>query len=327
MDTIAITGVSGYFGRVLMPLLEADPAVKRIVGIDLVAPGEAQSWSKLDFRSMDIRDPRLEESIKGCDVLVHLAFQVMRLPYTRDIDDVNIRGTRAVYQAAARQGIRKLVLTSSVVAYGLHADNPIPLTEESPLRPNPGLYYGRAKAANEGFLDEFTRQHPEMVITRLRPCTVIGPQADPALMTSFYSPTAVLVKGYNPLYQLLHEDDLARALHVVIRTDAPGIFNVTSDDPCTLEELTHKRGGKVLILPLPMVRVILGILWRTGKSAFAPEWVDLSRYPIVASNARLKSLGWQPQYTTAQAYYSLLASRGIRFPGMDELMAEINSKN
>lgn len=306
--TVVITGVSGYMGRMLLPYLEQDPDVDRVIGIDRRPPESKAVGSKLTFHQLDIRKPEMEEVLAGADVLVHLAFVLMRLPGDdeAEIDDINIEGTRAVCHAAARQGVRKLIFTSSVVAYGLHADNPALLTEESPLRPNPGLYYSRAKAAVEQFLDAFEDEHPEMIVTRLRPCTVVGPQADPVQMASLVSPTAVLVRGADPLYQLLHEDDLARALHLVIQQDALGSYNVTSDAPRTLRELVKSRGGRVISLPYFVVRGAMWLLWHLRLSVFAPEWADLSRYPLVAGNEKLKGLGWVPQYTTAEAFTSLL---------------------
>jgi len=213
---------------------------------------------------------------------------------------------RAVCEAAARQQIRKLIITSSVVAYGLHADNPPILTEESPLRPNPGLYYSIEKASNELFLDDFSDLHPKMVITRLRPCTVAGPQADPSMMASLSSEPTILVKGYNPPIQILHENDLAQALHHTIRVDLPGVYNVTSDDACTLTELVKLRGGRSVTVPMFMAKLLMAGAWRLGKSVFAAEWIDLSRFTIVASNARLKETGWKPSYTTKQTFLELV---------------------
>ena len=311
-QTIAITGISGYFGQVLLPYLEQDAEVGRVIGIDRRFLENDAAGSKLIFHQLDLGDARVEEVLTGADVLVHLAFVLMRLPgdSEREIDKINIEGTRAVCQAAARQGVRKLIFSSSVVAYGLHADNPIPLTEESPLRPNPDLYYGRAKAAVEGYLDAFESEHPEMIVTRLRPCTVVGPRADPAQMASLVSPTTVLVRGADPPYQLLHEDDLARALHLVIQQDAPGIYNVAGDEPRTLRELVQSRGGRAISLPYFAVRGLMWLMWRLRLSVFAPEWADLSRYPLVVSNERMKRLGWVPRHNTAETFAALLAAAG-----------------
>ncbi len=310
--TIVVTGISGYVGRVLWPYLAQDAGIERVIGIDN-RPFEGQvDGSKLTLRRFDIRDPQIEDALTGADVLVHLAFVLMRSPGAdeREIDAINVEGARNVFQTAVRQGIRKLIFTSSVVAYGLHPDNPIPLTEDAPLRPNAGLYYSRAKAAVEHYLGELEAGHPETIVTRLRPCTVAGPQADPAQMASLVSSTIPTIWGADPHYQLLHEDDLARALHLVIRKNAPGIYNVTGDEPRTLSQLVRSRGGRTISLPYALVRGLMWLTWRTGASVFAPEWADLSRYSLVASNDRLKGLGWMPKYNTADTFAALLAAVG-----------------
>jgi UDP-glucose 4-epimerase len=310
---IAITGVSGYFGRLLLPLLEDDPEVELVIGIDRQSPPDANKWNKLRFHQLDIRDPSLSDVIVEADVLAHLAFLLWRLPGTDNIDDVNIRGSQMVFQTAAEVGVRKLLFTSSVVAYGLHSDNPVPLTEEAPLRPNPGLYYSRAKGAVEAFLDHTGRSNPELLITRLRPCTVVGPTADKIQMELLVSKTAILVKGYEPPGQLLHEDDLASALHLAIKKDLPGVYNVASDNPSTRRELIqYREDGRVVALPYPLLKILFGILWRTGATVFAPEWVDLFRYTFVLSNEKLKAEGWSPKYTTPEAFQALIAAFGER---------------
>jgi nucleoside-diphosphate-sugar epimerase len=309
--TLAITGVSGYFGKVLMPLLEQDHEIEKIIGIDIQPPPEGNAWKKLEFHQMDIRNPDLEQVIQGADALVHLAFILMRRPKDNNIDDVNIRGTQEVIKTVGRLGILKLIITSSVVAYGLHADNPIPLTEESPLRPNTNLYYSHAKAMNEKFLDQFCQEHQEMIVTRLRPPTIVGPSAEKELMAQVVADTIPVIQGFDPLIQLLHEDDLAKALYMVICEDIPGIYNVTSEEPRSARQLAQSRNARVLPLPGFVIWGMSAIFWRLGLSAFSPEFIDLlSRYPIIASNDKFKACGWEPKYTTPEAYLSVLAAFG-----------------
>jgi len=306
--SLIITGVSGYFGQVLLPLLEQDETIEQIKGVDCRPLRAGFVARKLQFRLGDLSALDLEDLLSEADVLLHMAFTLMRRPGVspQDIVEKEVRNAQRLFEAAARQGVRKIIFTSSVVAYGLHPDNPVPLTEESPLRPNPGLYYGLAKAAIERYLDRFEQERPEIVVTRLRPCTVVGPHADPAQMASLVNPLAVLVRGMNPLYQLLYEEDLARALHLVIQQDLPGIYNVASDGACTLRELVALRRGRVLSLPYSLVKGLMWALWRTGRSPFAPEWTDLVRYPLVVSNDKLKQAGWTPRYTTPEALQALL---------------------
>ncbi len=306
---VVLTGISGYLGRVFLPLLEQDDTIEQIIGIDR-RPLSVCHSGKVQFYLKDVQDPSLEDLLQGADALIHLAFVLMRLPGVRpeEIEEQNVRDARVAFETAARQGVRKIIFTSSVVAYGLHPDNPVPLTEESPLCPNEGLYYGRAKAAIERYLDEFEREHSAIVVTRLRPCTVVGPRADPAQMASLVSPTAILVRGANPLYQLIYEDDVAQALYLAVRKNLPGAYNVAGDAPLTLRELAKLRNGRIIALPYFLVRALMGALWRMGRSPFAPEWTDLLRYPLIVSNEKLKQAGWVPRYTTAEALQALLAA-------------------
>jgi nucleoside-diphosphate-sugar epimerase len=69
-----------------------------------------------------------------------------------------------------------LVYTSSVAAYGYHANNPAPLTEGVATRGSPQHYYSEQKAALERALAEITRKSPLEVFV-LRPCIVAGPNA------------------------------------------------------------------------------------------------------------------------------------------------------
>ena len=308
--TIAVTGVSGLVGQVLLPYLERDPEVNRVVGLDLrPLPDETlnQSITKLSFHQMDVRDPRAEGLLNGVDTLVHLAFVLFRARRQKEeeLDSINIQGTQGICQAAARQGVRKLVILSSVMAYGMHPDNPIPLIEDVPLRPNSGNFYSRAKALNEGYLDRFATTHPEMIITRLRGCTVVGPHAPPKQMAPLFSEPLLLVRGADLPYQLLHEEDAVRAIHWVIQRDAPGVYNVAGDEPQTLRQLAQAHGVKTLALPFFLVRAFLGLMWWLGLSPLGPEFADLARYSLVVDTSKLRALGWQPQYTTQKAFAAL----------------------
>ena len=54
-----------------------------------------------------------------------------------------MNGSVNVFHAAAEGGVRKIVYTSSAVTYGAHPNNPVPLTEDSPLRANLDFSYAR----------------------------------------------------------------------------------------------------------------------------------------------------------------------------------------
>jgi nucleoside-diphosphate-sugar epimerase len=316
---IAVTGIAGYIGQVLLPHLLEDDSVQKVVGIDCEPSPSGTDHPKLEMHLLDVRAQEIDDLLAGVDVLLHMAFRLWRYPTSDDVDQVNIHGSEHVLRTAAKLGVPKIIFTSSVVGYGLHADNPNPLTEESPLRPNSNLYYSRAKAAVEGVIGKLQSEFSDIVFTVLRPCTVVGPSADPAQMELITSKTTLLVGGFEPPGQLVHEQDVARAIMLAVQKELPGIYNVAGDEPMTRVELLQGReGARVIRLPFWLIRTLFSLLWRTGMSMFAPEWVDLLRYPFVVSNEKLKRAGWKPQYTTLEAYRDLLRSVGEAEVSVDE---------
>jgi nucleoside-diphosphate-sugar epimerase len=304
--SIAITGISGYFGQVLLPLLEGDPDIERVIGIDRKPfPNEVPS-TKLEFHQLDVRDPGLEKALKDAEVLIHMAFKLWRTPGDDDVDAVNILGSQNVFSIAERLGIRKLIFTSSAVGYGFHPDNPNPLKEEAPLRPNPENYYGKAKAICEENLIEISGRNPEMVITRLRLAAVAGPNAPRKQFEPYTGNTVISILGYDPPAQLLHEEDMASALHLTLKKDLPGVYNAAGDGPRSLREQVEGRGGRVIALPKALLTPLVWLMWRTGKSVAGPEWLTMSCYPFVMSNEKLKMAGWSPKYSTPETYQALV---------------------
>jgi nucleoside-diphosphate-sugar epimerase len=175
--TVAVTGPTGTFGFGLMPLLQADGRIERIVGIARRPFDPAEhGWTKMEYRRGDVRDPdALEDAFAGADVVVHLAFLITGQASRETIRAINVEGTLNTFRAAAAAGARRFVYASSVAAYGFHEDNPEGMTEEWPARPAEHLFYAQEKAEIEGLLHEEAAAHPDLELYLLRPPIVLGP--------------------------------------------------------------------------------------------------------------------------------------------------------
>lgn len=309
MTKIAITGCSSRFARVLLPLLQQDSRIEQIIGIDLVPPPD--SYEKVQFHACDIRSPELKALFAGCEVMVHLAFVVTR-PYATPLQEaasINLEGTWNACRAAAEAGVRKLVVSSSIAAYGILPDNPVPLLEEHPLR---GLYmdfyYSQHKHANEIWLDGLQLAFPQLIISRARPCIVIGPHqiaASSLLATGTYFTSEPSYRGKT---QLVHEHDLARAFHAMIQHDLAGAYNVVGDGAEAMPEMAAAAGLQVVTLPHEMLVEQATKMWQEGLSPAGPEWIG-GESSIICSNAKLRATGhWQPRYTTSEAFAATVAA-------------------
>ena len=147
--TVAVTGPTGEIGRPFLAALERVPEVERVVGMarrpfDIAAHG----WEKVEYRRGDVLDRgSVEALVEEADVVVHLAFVIVA---GRDESrEINLRGSRNVFEAAAAAGAKRLVYTSSVAAYGFHAGNPDVVTEAVEPRGSDEFYYSRQKARTD----------------------------------------------------------------------------------------------------------------------------------------------------------------------------------
>jgi nucleoside-diphosphate-sugar epimerase len=286
--TVAVTGPTGTFGFGLMPLLQADNRVARVVAMarrpfDPAAYG----WTKVEYRRGDVRDPGvLRAATVGADVVVHLAFLVTGAASPHVIRSVNVEGTLNAFRAAAVAGARRFVYPSSVAAYGFHADNPAGMTEDWPVRPAARLFYAQQKA-------EIEAQLPRLLAPLGRRLARLAGQLP--------VPVPVLVPTL-PL-QVVHEEDIGQALlRCVVAAGPPGAYNIAADGVITASDIARELGMLPLPLPVRSVQFLAGAL---AAAPFLPQmaqWAEMGRHPAIMDTTRARQeLGWAPRFTAVEA--------------------------
>src|SRR6185312_2630590 len=321
--TVAVTGPTGTFGFGLIPLLEADERVERIVGIAR-RPFDPSShgWSKMEYRRGDVRDPdALREAFAGADVVVHLAFMITGTASRQTIRAINVEGTIGAFAAAAAARAKRFVYASSVAAYGFHPDNPIGMTEDWPTRPADRLFYAQEKAELERLLRDQANEHPDVGLYLLRPPIVLGPHAVGAkdvlpgpvaaaagrmLELAKRLPVPVPVPAPDLPMQFIHEDDVGQALLAcVVGAGAPGAYNIAADGVITVADVVRELG----LTPVPLPAELASGAARAAASIpplpFLPpvaEWVEAATHPAIMDTTKAKrELGWQPKYSALEA--------------------------
>ena len=317
--TVAVTGPTGTFGFGLMPLLQADDRVARVIGIARrpFDPGE-HGWTKMQYRRGDVRDAdALRDAFAGADVVVHLAFLIVG-GNRETARAINVDGTLNAFRAAAQAGARRFVYASSVAAYGFHADNPVGMTEDWPTRPADRLFYAQEKAELEELLRAEAAQHPSLALYLLRPPVVLGPHTvgGKDLLPGPLAPLSKHLQGGLrrlpvpvpavvpdlPL-QFVHEDDVGSALlQCVVAAGPPGAYNIAGDGVLSAVDVARELGFVPLRAPAAPVHAAARAL---AKLPFLPtfaEWVEAGSHPAVMDTTRAKEeLGWTPRYTGLEA--------------------------
>jgi nucleoside-diphosphate-sugar epimerase len=329
--TVAVTGPTGTFGFGLMPLLQVNQKIDKIVGIARRPFDPAEhGWTKMEYRQGDVRNRRsLDEAFQGADVVVHLAFMITGTGASRDqIREINIKGTVNVCRAAAEAGAKRFVYASSVAAYGFHDDNPIGMTEDWPVRPAEHLFYAQEKAEIEHMLQEELAAHPEMELYLLRPPIVLGPNAVggkeilPGPLTGIagkvlgaiaHSPIPLPVLAPQLPVQFIHEEDVGQAFLLCITGEGPpGAYNIAGDGILTGADVARELGLAPLPIPGGLVQQAAKAIAAVPALPFAPpaaEWVEAVTHPAIMDSSKAKEqLGWIPRYTGLEALRDTLTS-------------------
>jgi len=327
--TVAVTGPTGTFGSGLVPLLQADDRVSRVVGIARrpFDPTE-RGWSKMVYRQGDVRDVEaLAGAFAGADVVVHLAFLITGNASRETTRAINVDGTLNAFRAAAAAGAKRFVYASSVAAYGFHADNPVGMTEEWPVRPASRLFYAQEKAELEELLAVEAAAHPEVALYMVRPPVVLGPNTVggkdilPGPLAPLGRRLAELATRPLPLpvpvavpavpVQFVHEEDVGQALLLcIVAAGPPGAYNIAGDGVLTGADVARAYGAIPISLPAAPAHLAARVASRLPFLPASAEWVEAAAHPAIIDTTKAKEqLGWRPKYTGLEALRDTLTSR------------------
>lgn len=219
---ILITGAAGRIGRRLIQELLSHG--HDLHGCDQVeAPGLEIPYTVADIRSLEA----MEAVSAGCEAVVHLAAIPGPGPansrdHWPDIVQRNILGTYHVLEAAARQGVRRVVFASSLCAEGwlpgahVHRPRYFPLDEEHPLQTEEP--YGMSKQIGEIYGWGF-HQRAGLEFLSIRPMNVQDAETNgPGVLHSA-----------QPTWQRVDRGDLCQAFRLALETDRRwGLYQICS---------------------------------------------------------------------------------------------------
>ena len=310
-----MTGPTGDIGRAFLRACDRSRSVARVLGMAR-RPFDpaARGLRKTEYRRGDVLDRDAVDALAAeADVVVHLAFIIMG--GREESRRINLEGSGNVFAAAASAPrVRRLVYTSSVAAYGFHADNPRPLTEAVPPRGSEDHYYSAEKAELELSLWATVGDVVDTYV--FRPCIVAGPDAlmpvesIPTLLRKL--PVAVMPDTGLP-FQLVHHDDVASALIAAVRgVGSPGIFNLAGPGEITPRDLASALGWHSVPCP-PAAVTLAAEINRLPLVPAKAQWLNAFRVPMLMSTAKARrELRWRPRHSAAETLAATVASARSR---------------
>lgn len=300
-QTVAVAGAGGPLGRRVCRRLVDDSRVGSVIGFDLRPdPGIAG----MDYICGDVGELDLKELLADADVLVHLVSALAPWPDEAPAGTSDGLATRRLLEAAGALGVGRVVLMSTAMVYGAWADNPVPLTESSPLRPIPEFDFAVNKAELERYAAQWAEEHPEVGVVTLRPTASLAEDHVGWVARSLRSAANLTGESEVPV-QFLHLDDLAAAVELSVVGEATGVFNVAPEgwiNSGTTLDLVGRTPR--FYLPEQLLSRLSAWWWKYRLAPTSPGVLRYARFPWVVASDRLRAAGWVPQHTSEQAFIS-----------------------
>jgi UDP-glucose 4-epimerase len=303
---VLVTGVSRDFGGRFARSLATDPAVDRVIGVDVVPP--RSELGDVTFVRADIRNPVIAKVIAGqqVDTVVHMSVESGsgRGGGRTSMKEHNVIGTMQLLAACQKApGLERLVVKSSTAVYGSSSRDPAMFTEDVAAKRMPRSGFAKDVLEVEGYVRGFARRRPDVVVTMLRTAHTIGPVLSSPLGDYFRLSVVPTVLGFDARLQFLHETDLLAALRHATVAGVHGTFNVAGDGVLMLSQTLRRLGCTTVAVP-SFALLSLGSLGRQGPlGALSPDLVEFLVFGRGVDTTRMRQvLGFEPDYSTEAAF-------------------------
>jgi UDP-glucose 4-epimerase len=318
-DVVLVTGVSRYLCGQFARALTQDPAVTRVIGVDVIPP--PHDIGRAEFVRADIRNPMIGKIIAQSDVDTVVHMNVIATPThaggRTSQKEINVIGTMQLLAACQKaQSIRRLVVKSSAAVYGSSPRDPALFTEDMGPKSLPRAGFGKDSVEVEGYVRGFARRRPDVEISMLRLANIVGPGIRTSLTDYFSLPVIPVPFGYDARLQFVHEVDAVGSLLAATTGPSSGITNIAGDGVVTVSQAAAVAGRPILPLPMPTAGVFGAIVKRSGLADFTSDQLQFLAFGRVLDTTRMRQvLGYEPRFTTRSAFEDFAHGVGSAIPG------------
>jgi UDP-glucose 4-epimerase len=301
---VLVTGIAGNLGRALAKQLHLET---RVIGVDRRPFRDKPK--DIEHHQLDLRKARVEDLFRRYrpEALIHLGISHdPRMPFS-EAHSFNVVGTQKILDSCVRHGVKKVVVLSSANVYGPLPNNSNFLAEETPLMAADRFSGVRDLIELDMYAQSFVWRHPEVETVILRPCNIVGPTVRNAPSNYLRLQRPLTVMGFDPMIQLIHEDDVAGVLMQALRPGSRGVYNVVGSGEVPLSVILRELGREPVAVPDFLLRPTLRRLFKSGVISFPPEELDHLQYLCVVDGSRAaRELGWVPRHSLRETIRSVL---------------------
>ncbi|MDO3722390.1 SDR family oxidoreductase [Marinobacter sp. chi1] len=290
---ILVTGAAGALAQQVISRLKEDCDLVAIDFREQVYLGDDIPSYRIDFNKRVFEDLFRRYEFDG---VIHLGrIQSSELTRMRRYN-ANVLGTQKLLDLSHKYGVHRVVVLSTYHVYGAVAYNPALIDESAPLK-SAGLSADLIDSVElENLANIYLWRYPDLNITILRPCNIVGPGVRNSISTLLAGQNAPVLAGFSPMMQFIHIDDMADAIVKTYQKPTRGIFNVAPEDWVAYQHALKLAGCRRI--PIPSVPPILPtVILRVLKLRSFPSYLmAFFKYPVVIDGrAFAKEFNFKPK--------------------------------
>lgn len=308
---ILIIGIQGALAKITAELIIKNDSKVTIYGVDSRPIDSLPERSQLRAQQIKYNRTNFEklfrehqfESVLHLGRLGHASSTLNNM--SKRID-VNLVGTNTILELAQKFLCKKVIILSTHHVYGALPDNPMFLREDAPLRAS----FKHAELRDVVEMDQMCtnwmwKNQNQIQTVVLRPSNIIGPQIKNSITQYLKTSFAPLPSDYNPMFQFIHEFDMANIIMNALEKFNTGVYNIAGKDVISLHDAASVLGVKKIKVPIIFVEQLAKIM--TPIWSFPLYLIDYIKYPSTLDNYELeKVLGKSPFRFTSKEALELL---------------------
>lgn len=305
---VLVTGLSTFWGGRLAQLLESDPRIEAVVGVDPDSP--SRELERTEFVRVGPEHTAIERIIRAAriDTVVdtRMTLDSSRIGRTAAHEN-NVIGTLNLLAACSvgDSPVRRVVFRSSGLFYGCSRSDPGYFTESDLPPDSHPTAAGRDLLEAEAAVAAFRSRRPGVSVTVLRFADVLGPEVDSAMVRFLSLPVIPSITGFDPRLQFVDQEDAVHALGHAVSAGRPGTFNVAADGVLILSEAASLIGRRLApVIPPVGTGVAISTLRRFGLP-LSEELAGQLLYGRAMDNRAFKGTGFHFRFTSREAVLGL----------------------
>ena len=298
-----VTGAGGVLARHVIKRLKRNFDVIAVDFRFKVENKHAVASYYVDLAKRDFEDVFRENKLTG---VIHIGRVGTTVTRRKQRYNANVLGTQHMFDLCRKYGVGQVMVLSSFFVYGAHPFNPALLDEDAPLKASDLSSNMIDSVELENLSNLYLWRYPELGMTILRPCNIVGPGVHNNIGRLLSLRRAPVLVGFSPVMQFIHVEDMADAIVKSYKKKVPGIFNVAPTDVIAYKDALELSG--CTLVPMPSAPAFLPrAISRILKWKALPSYlINYYKHPVIIDGRLFaKTFNYKPKRSLEEifAYY------------------------